>query len=160
MADDPRHDDDAPTAASASRQRQGGAPAAPEGRAPRGAAAAGRRSCRRWPAFFAARITSPTKRLRTLGALVAVADAAGPDMEVVVARRHGCTRLGKCAAMALGALKSLDLYGKSASRRGCADVPKNPTQPTTCARPKAALLSCRPLVGFLGSHLPTLQGPP
>jgi hypothetical protein len=33
--------------------------------------------------------------LRTLGALVAVADAAGPDMEVIVARRHGCTRFEK-----------------------------------------------------------------
>jgi hypothetical protein len=33
--------------------------------------------------------------LRTLGALVAVADATGPDTQVIVARRHGCMRLGK-----------------------------------------------------------------
>ena len=33
--------------------------------------------------------------LRTLGALVAVADAAGPDMQVIVARRHGCEHLRK-----------------------------------------------------------------
>ena len=42
----------------------------------------------RWPAFFAALITSPTKGLRSLGAPVAVTDAAGARVEVVVPRRH------------------------------------------------------------------------
>ena len=93
MADDPRHDDDAPTAGPG-RQRQGGASAAPERRAPCGAAAPAERV-----AAMAGLLRGPhhlaNEGLRTLGALVAVADAAGPDMQVVVARRHGCTRLGK-----------------------------------------------------------------
>jgi hypothetical protein len=93
MAHDPRHDDDAPTAGPG-RQRQGGASAAPERRAPRGAAApaegvAAMAGLLRGPHHLA------DEALWTLGALIAVANAAGPDMQVVVARRHGCTRLGK-----------------------------------------------------------------
>jgi hypothetical protein len=93
MADDPRHDDDAPTARPG-RQRQGGAPAAPERRASRGAAAPAERV-----AAMAGLLRGPrhlaNEGLRTLGALVAVANAAGRDMQIVVARCHGRTRLGK-----------------------------------------------------------------
>src|ERR1700686_5418121 len=93
MANDPRHDDDAPPAGPC-RQRQGSASSAPKRRAPSGAAAPAERVAAmagllRGPHYLA------NEGLRTLGALVAVADAAGPDMQVVVARRHGWTRLGK-----------------------------------------------------------------
>src|ERR1700733_2125695 len=92
MADDPRHDDDASTAGPG-RQRQGGSSAAAERRAPRGATA---------PAEGVAAMTGllrgphdlANEGLRTFGALVAVADAAGPNMQLVVSRRHDCTRLG------------------------------------------------------------------
>src|SRR5580704_12033393 len=55
--------------------------------------------------------------LRTLGALVAVADAAGPDMEIVVARRHGCTCLGKSRRW--GTAASLGVRGPARYFRVC-----------------------------------------
>jgi hypothetical protein len=88
-------------------------------------------------------------------------DAARSDMQVVVARRHGCTRLGNWRRRAVGSLKSLTFTARApaGTDRRCVEK-SNPT--TTCARRPSALLSCRPrpLIGFLGSHLPTLQGSP
>jgi hypothetical protein len=93
MADDPRHDDNAPTAGPR-RPRQGSASATTERRAPRGTAVppeslAPMAGLLRGPHHLA------NEGLRTLGAVVAVADAPGPDTQVVVARRHGCRRVGK-----------------------------------------------------------------
>ncbi len=67
--------------------------------------------------------------LRTLGALVAVADAAGPDMEFVVARRHGWPAPRNMAGDGARIVEIVDICGKSASKRDALDVPKisNPT---------------------------------
>ena len=135
------------------RQRQGGASAAPERRAPLRSRRSGRRSCRvagllRGPHHLA------DEGLRTLGALVAVADAAGPDMEVVVARASWLHAPREMAAMALGALKSLDIYGKSASRRGSPMCRKiQPNQPLAPDRRRRFYLAVR----WSGSWAPTFR---
>ena len=86
VADDPGHDND-PPAGRARRQRQGGPPASPEGRAALGPAAppeglAGVAGLLRGAHHLA------DEALRAVGALVAMTDAAGADIEVVVAGSH------------------------------------------------------------------------
>ena len=140
------------------RQRQRGPPAPPEGRSALGSAGppeglAGVAGLLRGAHHFA------DKALRTLGALVAVADAAWPEMEVVVACRSWQPALSETGATALGALNSLG-FVVQAPAGPLVQCLNNPTQPTTCARPRSALLSCRPLVVFPCTPCPTLKPTP
>ena len=117
------------------RQRQGGAPASPERRA-----ALRRRRCGRsvlpvWPAFFAARITSPTKVFGRLAPWLPWRMRPGRTWRsssrvVMAARASGNGGDGARIVEIVGTLR------QERQQAGCADVPKNPTQPTTCARPK------------------------
>ena len=87
VAHDPGHDDDAP-AGRAGGQGQRRPPSAAEGRTSGGAAASLERL-----ASMARFLRGPhhlaDEALRSLGALVAVMDAAGARIEVIVPRRHG-----------------------------------------------------------------------
>jgi hypothetical protein len=65
------------------------------------------------PAFFAARITSPTKGLWTLAAPVAVLDAPGPDAQIVMTQ-HPQAIQGDGAR----SIETLGLFVESASG-GC-----------------------------------------
>src|SRR5262245_54710462 len=76
----------------------------------------------------------------------AVTNAAGPDAEVVVTPLHGLLFLALMRAMALGPLKSL-LFVRQAPAERCERLPKTSIPPTACARPRSALLSCRPWIG-------------
>ena len=87
VAHDPGHDDDAPAGRSGGQgQRRPPSPA--EGRAARGPAASPERL-----ASVARLLRGPhhlaDEALRSLGALVAVTDAAGARIEVIVPRGHG-----------------------------------------------------------------------
>ena len=90
VAHDPGHDDDAP-AGRAGGKGQRRPPSAAEGRTPRGPAASPERL-----ASVARLLRGPhhlaDEALRSLGALVAVTDAAGARIEVIVPRRHGWER--------------------------------------------------------------------
>ena len=87
VAHDPRHDDDAPAGGSGG-QGQRRPPSSAEGRTPRGAAASPERL-----APVAGFLRSPhhlaDEALWPLGASVAVMDAAGAQIEVIVPRGHG-----------------------------------------------------------------------
>jgi hypothetical protein len=84
----------------------------------------------------------------------AIANAAGPDPQVVIAPPHGLP-WAMMRATALGSLKSL-LFVRQAPARRRGRLPKTSIPPTTCARPRSALLSCRPWIG--DSRRPHLSG--
>ena len=111
VAHDPGHDDDAP-AGRAGGQGQRRPPSAAEGRAAGGPAASPERL-----ASVARLLRGPhhlaDEALRSLGALVAVMDAAGARIEVIVPRGHGSRASSPIPGMALGALKSLAFLAKA-----------------------------------------------
>ena len=74
---------------------------------------------------------------------VAVTNAARPDPEVVVAPPQGLPPLTPIRGMALGPLKPLMFVRRAPARRR-RTLPETSIPPTTCARPRSALLSCRP----------------
>jgi hypothetical protein len=105
----------------------------------------------------------PLRRRRDLGnetlrparPAASIANAAGPDPEVVVAAPHRLFSLALRRATALGPLKSLVLVERAPARRS-ERVLETPIPPTTCARPRSALLSCRLWIG--GSRRPHPSG--
>ena len=141
VAHDPGHDDDAPAGRSGG-QGQRRPPSAAEGRASCGPAASPERR-----ASVARFLRGPhhlaNEALRSLGALVAVTDAAGARIEVIVPRGHCWSALADHRDGARR-IEIVGVSGESASRSGMARCRKSPIQPTPCAWPEAALLSCRP----------------
>ena len=92
--------------------------------------------------------------LRTLGAPVAVLDAARAGC---AGRRRASSWLHAPRQIGGDGARSIEIAWtfrqKAPAGAVGGDGRKSSIHPTTCARPKAALFSCRPLVGFLCSHL-------
>src|SRR5215468_6596075 len=76
-----------------------------------------------------------------------VANAARPDAQIVVAPPHGLLPLALMRATALRPLISLVFVAGAPARRR-ERMRKTSIPPTTCARPRSALLSCRPWIGL------------
>src|SRR5882762_4784417 len=74
--------------------------------------------------------------------ITAIADAPRPDAEVVVTFGHGRLQAVSKWAMALLSLKTRHICPEAPAVR-FPQRSKTSTRPTICARPKAALLSCR-----------------